>query len=153
MSKSRSFRSDPPPPGYSVDHSAGPLYRFQASLPRLPVPTLSSTASKYLESIRPHISPSAFSDAESATSAFLRSPLAAELQKRLEARAADPNMLNWLAAWWNDVAYMGYRDPVVVFVSYFYVHLDDTIKRDQADRAARLLKSILSFRELTESCV
>jgi len=158
MSKFRTLKTTPlakntpqVPPGYVEDPSAGPLYRYQESLPRLPVPTLSSTASKYLETVRPHLTPSDFSNTEAAVSAFLRSPLAPELQKRLEARAADPGVKNWLADWWNDTAYMGYRDPVVVFVSYYYVHLDEHVKRSQAERAARLLKAILSFRQLTES--
>lgn len=141
------------PPGYSVDHSAGPMLRFQASLPRLPVPTLSSTAHKYLESVRPHVTEAAYAETETAVKAFLASPHAAELQKRLESRAAEPDMKNWLSDWWNDAAYMGYRDPVVVFVSYFFVHIDDATRRTPAKRAAGLLKALLPFRALTESCV
>jgi carnitine O-acetyltransferase len=83
--------------------------------------------------------------------AFLASPLVAELQKRLEERAANPDIKNWLADWWNDVAYMAYRDPVVVNVSYFYVHLDDPLRRRASERAASLLKAMLAFREITES--
>jgi carnitine O-acetyltransferase len=92
------------------------MFRFQRSLPRLPVPTLSSTASRYLESAQPHLSASAFARTQAAVNAFLQSPQAAELQSRLNARAADPDITNWLADWWNDNAYMGYRDPVVAFV-------------------------------------
>jgi carnitine O-acetyltransferase len=160
MSKSRTFKSTRPakstneaPPGYSVDPSAPPMLRFQASLPRLPVPTLSSTAAKYLETVRPLLTPTAFSSTEAAVAEFLRSPLAAELQKRLQARAGDPEMKNWLADWWNEVAYLAYRDPVVVFVSYFFVHMDDKLRRNQVSRAAALVKAMLPFRELTESCV
>ncbi|KAJ7796195.1 hypothetical protein B0H14DRAFT_2916328 [Mycena olivaceomarginata] len=60
-----------------------------------------------------------------------------------EARAADPGTLSWLSEWWNDAAYMGYRDPVVVFVSYFYIHVDDPRRS--------LLKAMLPFRTLTET--
>ena len=160
MSKSRTLSTTNPrksasdvPTGYSVDPSAGPMLRFQASLPHLPVPTLSSTAAKYLETVRPHLTPSAFAATEATVSAFLRSPIAAELQQRLQARAGQPEIKNWLADWWNDVAYMAYRDPVVVFVSYFFVHLDDKLRRNQASRAAALIKAMLPFREMTESCV
>ena len=48
---------------------------------------------------------------------------------------------------------MGYRDPVVVFVSYFFVHVDDRLRRDPAKRAASLIKAMLPFRELTERYV
>ncbi|KAF8919060.1 acyltransferase ChoActase COT CPT [Mucidula mucida] len=138
-------------PGYVADPAAPPMLRFQASLPRLPVPTLASTASKYLESVRPLVTPDAFKQTESAVKDFLASPLTAELQRRLEARAADPNNKSWLSDWWNEAAYMGYRDPVVVFVSYFYVHLDDRLRRTSSKRASALVKSMLAFRQLTES--
>jgi carnitine O-acetyltransferase len=133
-----------------VDSSAGPMLRFQASLPRLPVPTLSSTASKYLESVRPHLTSSEFSSTQSVVKEFLESGQAAELQKRLEARAADPSMKNWLADWWNDAAYMAYRDPVVVYVSYYYVHIEDKWRRTASKKAVGLIKAMLSFRELVE---
>jgi carnitine O-acetyltransferase len=116
------------------------------------VPSLSSTATKYLESVRPHVDDAAFAKTEAAVNEFVASAQGAELQKRLEARAAEPGTKNWLSEWWNDAAYMGYRDPVVVFVSYFYVHLDDKLRRD-ATRAASLIKAMMSFREITERYV
>lgn len=141
------------PPGYVADPNAPPMLRFQASLPHLPVPTLSSTASKYLETVRPHLSDAEYQITSSTVSKFVESPLAAELQKRLQARAADPEIKNWLSDWWNDAAYMGYRDSVVVNVSYYYVHVLDKRRRDAPKRAASLIKAILPFREMTESCV
>lgn len=157
MPQKRSFQASPaskaetPPKGYAIDPAAGPMLRYQDSLPRLPVPTLSSTASKYLESVRPHLSDSAFSTTKTAVQSFLESSHASELQKRLQARAADPEVKSWLADWWNEAAYLGYRDPVVVFVSYYFVHLDDKRRRDPAKRASALIKALLPFRELTET--
>lgn len=155
---SRSITSSAPrrsqhhgPEGYVVDPSAGNMLRFQASLPRLPVPSLTSTVHKYLETAKPHLTEAEYAATEARASAFLGSQQAAELQRRLEARAAEPGIKNWLADWWNEVAYMGYRDPVVVYVSYFYVHLDDPRKRDPVKRAATLVKAMLLFRRLVES--
>ncbi|PPQ86322.1 hypothetical protein CVT25_005622 [Psilocybe cyanescens] len=139
------------PPGYSVDSSAPPMLRYQASLPRLPVPTLESTCAKYLETAQPLLTKEEYTKTKSAVSSFLSSPLASELQKRLKDRAAAPETLSWLSDWWNEAAYMGYRDPVVVYVSYFFVHLDDRTRRDPAKRAASLIKAMLPFRELVES--
>lgn len=158
MSKPKSFKSSAPkksevPPGYAVDPSQGPMLRFQASLPKLPVPTLSSTGSKYLETVRPHLSDAEFATTQSTVNDFLKSGQAAELQKRLEARAAEPGLTNWLSDWWNDAAYMGYRDPVVVNVSYYYVHVQDKRRRDAPKRAASLVKAMLPFREMVERCV
>ncbi|KAF7299596.1 Carnitine acetyl transferase [Mycena chlorophos] len=149
--RKNSTAAEVPPKGYAIDPSAGPMLRFQASLPKLPVPALGSTAKKYLDSAKPHLTPAEFAQTEAAVNAFVGSPLAAELQKRLQARAAEPGRESWLSEWWNDVAYMGYRDPVVVFVSYFYVHVNDKLRTKQAERAAALIKAMLPFRQMVES--
>jgi carnitine O-acetyltransferase len=132
------------------DNTVGPMYRFETSLPYLPVPTLQSISLKYLESVKPLVSPEAYEKTKSVVTEFIASPQAAELQRRLEARAEEPGRQNWLAEWWNEAAYMGYRDPVVVFVSYFYVHLQDKVQQTQARKAAELLRALMPFRELVE---
>jgi carnitine O-acetyltransferase len=157
-----------PPEGYEVDPTQGPMLRYQASLPHLPVPPLASTLSKYLETLRPHLSPAEYARSESIVRAFGASRQAEELQRRLEAqaRAAGSDegvvVVNWLADWWNETAYMAFREPVVVNVSYFYVHAPDGPDADEAigdapapapKRAARLLKAMLPFRTLVETCV
>ncbi|KAH8998487.1 acyltransferase ChoActase COT CPT [Lactarius akahatsu] len=139
------------PEGYKVDPKQGPMLRYQASLPHLPVPALSSTLAKYLESIRPHLTPAEYARSEAAVREFGASPRAAELQKRLEARAAEPGTVNWIADWWNDAAYMAYRDPVVVNVSYFFIHMADPAIQDAPKRAATLIKAMLPFRTLVET--
>jgi carnitine O-acetyltransferase len=142
------------PEGYKADPNQGVMLRYQASLPHLPVPPLASTLAKYLETIRPHLTPSEYAHSESTVRAFGALAQAAELQRRLEARAAEPGgTVNWLADWWNETAYMAYRDPVVVNVSYFYVHVADAAMRDAPRRAATLLKAMLPFRTLVETCV
>ena len=154
---SRTFRVSAPtrsfdlPPGYVEDPSEPAMLRFEESLPRLPVPTLSSTGANYLETVKPHLTPTEFEHTQNVVKSFVQSDLGKKLQERLKARAADPDIKNWLADWWNDVAYMAYRDPVVVYVSYFYVHMDDLWRRDQVTRAASLVKAMLPFRAMVES--
>jgi carnitine O-acetyltransferase len=132
-----------------------PMLAQEANLPGLPIPTISSTANKYLESVKPHLTPSEFRTTSLAVEDFLSSPTVRRLQERLEARAkseAAQGRNSWLSEWWNDVAYMGYRDPVVVFVSYFYVHVASTQQGiGRSRRAAELLKALLVFRQLVES--
>ncbi|RPD62238.1 acyltransferase ChoActase/COT/CPT [Lentinus tigrinus ALCF2SS1-7] len=156
MSKPRTLKTSAPrksevPPGYVADPSKGPMLRYEASLPKLPVPTLSSTAAKYLETVEPHVTKEQFAKTQAAVQKFLDSEQSKVLQERLQQRAAQPGVANWLAEWWNEAAYMGYRDPVVVYVSYFYVHVDDKTRPSQAKRAAQLLKAVLPFRALVES--
>ena len=155
MSKPRSLKTSAPrksevPPGYVADMSKGPMLRYEASLPHLPVPAIESTAAKYLETVQPHLTKEQFAKTQAAVQAFAGSEQAKVLQERLKDRAAQPGVASWLADWWNDVAYMGYRDPVVVFVSYYYVHCDDKTRPGQAKRAAELLKAMLPFRAMVQ---
>jgi hypothetical protein len=76
-------------------------HHFQASLPHLLIPSLTSTGTKYLESIRPHLSNAKFKSTKAIIHTFITSPQFAQLQHQ-------PGMQNWLADWWNGAAYMGY---------------------------------------------
>src|SRR5438045_3506555 len=97
--------------GYREDLSKDPMLRFQDSLPRLPVPTLQETAERYLKSVHPLLSQSEFQNTQKAVEEFLQpGGRGEELQKRLVARREDPNIKNWIIEWWNDTAYLSYRD-------------------------------------------
>ncbi|KAG5653662.1 hypothetical protein H0H81_011622 [Sphagnurus paluster] len=135
---------------YIADSNATPMLRYQASLPSLPVPPLASTLAKYVESVQPLLTPAQLAHTKKTADEFLASPFAATLQQRLEARAAEVGD-NWLSSWWNDAAYMGYRDPVVVFVSYFFVHTASRERTSGPAAAAQLIKAMLPFRTMVES--
>ncbi|KAH0534030.1 hypothetical protein FGG08_007365 [Glutinoglossum americanum] len=135
------------PPGYKEDKSKGPMLRFQDSLPKLPVPTLEETTTRYLKSVHPLLNKSEFEGAQKAVAEFVRPGGPGEtLQKRLIARREDPKIKNWVIEWWNDTAYLTYRDPVVPYVSYFYSHRDDRRRRNPAKRAAALTTAALEFK-------
>lgn len=77
------------------------MLRFEDSLPRLPVPTLEETAKRYLTSVHPLLSASEYQQTKKAVEDFVApNGKGVELQKRLQARAADPNVHNWLYDWW-----------------------------------------------------
>ena len=124
------------------------MLRFEDSLPRLPVPSLEETSQRYLKAVHPLLSKSQFENTKRAVAEFI-SPTGKghELQRRLEARRKDPKHKNWLHEWWNDTAYLSYRDPVVPYVSYFYSHRDDKRRRDPATRAAALTTAVLEFKK------
>ena len=124
------------------------MLRFEDSLPRLPVPTLEETAKKYLKSVHPLLSATEYAYTEKAVKEFTATDgLGPTLQKRLEERRDDPEVKNWLSAWWNQAAYLGYRDPIVPYVSYFYSHRDDRKRRDPAKRAAAIATASLEFKK------
>lgn len=138
-------------PGYVEDKSKGPMLRFQESLPRLPVPTLEETSARYLKSLRPLLSPAEWEQSAKAVSDFVKPGGAGpRLQEKLIARREDPKHKNWIYEWWNDAAYLSYRDPVVPYVSYFYSHRDDRKRRDPAKRAAAITTGALSFKKMVD---
>lgn len=129
-----------------------PLYASQATLPHLPVPTLSSTFNKYLETIAPLQSTDQHSKSTELVKSFLSSELASTLQGRVEKRAGERD--SWLSEWWNETAYMGYRGRIVPNVSYFYVHTRGCGKGEkQEERAAELVRATVEFKKLTDRSV
>ncbi|KIY00362.1 uncharacterized protein Z520_04047 [Fonsecaea multimorphosa CBS 102226] len=132
---------------YREDLSKGPMLRFEESLPRLPVPSLEETSARYLKSLHPLLSKEEYAASEKAVAA-LNKPggIGQKLQERLIAKAQDPNVKNWIIDWWNEAAYLGYRDPVVPYVSYFYSFRDDRRRRNPAKRAAAITTAALEFK-------
>jgi carnitine O-acetyltransferase len=135
-------------PGYVEDLSKGKMLRFQDSLPKLPVPTLEETAARYLKSVEPITTPTEFAKTKAAVEEFVRPGGVGEaLQKKLVAKREDANTKNWMIDWWNFYAYLGYRDPVVPYVSYFYSYKDDKRYTSPAKRAAVISAAALEFRK------
>lgn len=123
------------------------MLRFQDSLPRLPVPALDDTAKRYLKSLHPLLSESEFDHSRKAVAEFIKpGGVGNKLQEKLVALREDPNTKNWIYDWWNDAAYLSYREPVIPYVSYFYSHRDDRRRRDPAKRAAAITTAVLDFK-------
>ncbi|KAI1102165.1 acyltransferase ChoActase/COT/CPT [Jackrogersella minutella] len=140
------------PAGYVEDKSKGATLRFQDSLPRLPVPTLEETTARYVKSLHPLLSPAEFSASKQAVDEFVKpGGVGQKLQEKLIARREKPEIRNWLYEWWNDAAYLAYRDPVVPYVSYFYSHRDDRRRRNPAKRAAALSTAALEFKKQVDN--
>ena len=142
-----------PIPEYKEDHAKGAMLRYEESLPHLPIPTLEETAQRYLKSVHPLLSQTEYEHTQKAVEAFIApGSIGHTLQKRLNERREDPNIRNWLSEWWNHAAYLGYRDPIVPYVSYFYSHRDDRRRRDPAKRAAAISTATLEFKRQVDEC-
>ncbi len=128
------------------------MLRFEESLPKLPVPTLEETATRYLKSVHPLLSTSEFESTTKAVQEFIKpGGIGSKLQEKLISRREDPKHKNWIYEWWNDAAYLSYRDPVVPYVSYFYSHRDDRRRRDPSKRAAAITTAALEFKKQVDS--
>jgi carnitine O-acetyltransferase len=135
-------------------HSHPSLYQYQESLPALPVPPLAQTLQLYKESIKPFYpngeNDDSFKKYAAIIDEFQSSSEGQKLQQKLEAFAVDKR--NWLSEFWDNYAYLDYRDPVSPFVSYFFSHkdLNTTVGKDQSLKAAALTFNILKFMESIE---
>ena len=90
----------------------GPTFAAQSSLPILPVPELGDTLAKLKETLRPIAWDDAEYDAVVRKVDEFGATAGPELQRRLVARAQEKE--HWLEEWWDDLAYMGYRDSVSI---------------------------------------
>lgn len=130
------------------DHVGGPLYEQQATLPRLPVPTIPQT----MDRLVPTVAPLAETPQELAAfqAAVAKFPSQAQtLQERLLHRYdANPDS-SWLQHWWNTAGYLQVRDSVVINVSYYFGFSDTT--QSQYDRASSLLQASMDYRNLIVS--
>ncbi|WPG97867.1 Hypothetical protein R9X50_00064900 [Acrodontium crateriforme] len=140
------------PAGYKEDLSKGAMLRYEDSLPKLPVPTLEETGARYLKSVHPLLNANEYAKTKAAVEDFIApGSFGRKLQERLEARRNDPKVANWIAEWWDQAAYLAYRDPIVPYVSYFYSHRDDRKRRDPAKRAAAISFAALEFKRLVDT--
>ncbi|KAI8609540.1 carnitine acetyl transferase [Chytriomyces sp. MP71] len=129
--------------------TSGKLYRHQESLPRLPIPDLAETCTTYLKTVRPLVNDAEYEKTVAAVNELLKpGGVGEELQRRLIEQDKNKST-SWLIDWWNSYAYMGYRDPVCVYVNYFFCFVDN--KRfigKPASRAAEIITAAMQFRKL-----
>ena len=83
------------------------------SLPKLPVPSLEDSCRRYLDSVAPLVDEATYRDVEAAATELLaEGGVGRRLQAALERKAEASD--NWLAEWWDDVAYLGAPDTVMI---------------------------------------
>ncbi|XP_013407004.1 peroxisomal carnitine O-octanoyltransferase-like [Lingula anatina] len=85
------------------------------SLPNLPIPPLEQTLKKYLDSVRPHLSPE-----ELRTTEFIVQEFGQGVGKELHRRLLDnaKHKRNWLEKWWEEYAYLRGRYPSSPIVNF-----------------------------------
>lgn len=100
----------------SLSNVAAPKFENNLKLPSLPVPKLSQSIEKYIKSVTPFLSESELNNTKRILKEFSsENGIGTKLQKLLVQKAQ--NSENWLADWWLNNAYLGYRDPVVIYSS------------------------------------
>ena len=102
-----------------------PLYRHQASLPRLPVPNIADTLERFLPTALPLAeTPEEATALQACVASFAQE--ASHLQERLQQRSTEYSTnSSWLQHWWNTWGYLDVRDRSPINVSYFFQLQDD----------------------------
>ncbi|XP_063902174.1 carnitine O-acetyltransferase-like isoform X2 [Zophobas morio] len=121
-------------------------------LPHLPVPKLEQTVEKYLKSVEPFLNETELNHTKKLLTQFQsESGLGPKLQKLLVEKAQETD--SWLVDWWLNVAYLGYRDPVVVYSSpgLAFPCQSFSSQEDRLDYTAKLISGALSYKTLIDS--
>ncbi|KAG8985626.1 Carnitine O-acetyltransferase mitochondrial, partial [Tulasnella sp. 427] len=118
----------------------------QANLPKLPLPELETTLSTLRQSVKSlSWNEDEIKTVEKKIREFEKAgALGRALHKRLVARRDDVNIRHWLEDFWDNSAYLKYRDSVMINVSYYFCfeqanHLPHT----PVSRAAYLIRAAL----------
>lgn len=122
------------------------------NLPHLPVPKLQQTLEKYIKTVEPHLAPKELERTKSIIKDF-ENGIGRKLQELLILKAKDTE--NWLAEWWLNVAYLEYRDPVVVYSSpglvFPFQHFEN--ESDRLLYTAKLILAAVDYKLLIDRFV
>ncbi|XP_015980819.1 carnitine O-palmitoyltransferase 1, muscle isoform [Rousettus aegyptiacus] len=109
------------------------LYSFQTSLPKLPVPSVSDTIRRYLESVRPLLDDKEYHHKEALAKDF-QNKMAPRLQKYLILKSWWAT--NYVSDWWEEYIYLRGRTPIMVNSNYYV--MDFVLIKNTELQAARL---------------
>lgn len=119
----------------------------QKDLKKLPVAPLDQTLSRFQKTIPQFLSQDEWQTSQKVVADFGRpGGIGERLQALLEAKAQTTN--NWLADWWLDCAYLGFRGTVVVWSSPGFVWPEQEFagETDQLEYAAKVVGGLLDFK-------
>ncbi|KAK5642774.1 hypothetical protein RI129_008941 [Pyrocoelia pectoralis] len=124
------------------------LYSFQGSLPRLPLPSLHDTMTRYLRSARPLLDDENYNRMVKLAADF-ENGIGIKLQRYLWLKSWWST--NYVSDWWEDYVYLRGRSPLMINSNFYGI---DAIlmqpTKIQAARAASAINSCLHYRRLVE---
>ncbi|XP_038857237.1 carnitine O-palmitoyltransferase 1, liver isoform-like isoform X1 [Salvelinus namaycush] len=124
------------------------LYSFQTSLPRLPVPSVDDTITRYLESVRPLLDDEQYNQMEVVANDFKKDQ-APKLQKYLILKSWWAT--NYVSDWWEEYIYLRGRSPIMVNSNFYAMDLlYVTPTHRQAARAGNVVHAMLQYRRKLE---
>eukprot|EP00760_Papus_ankaliazontas_P017187 PhM_4_TR17059/c0_g1_i1/m.90367/K08765/CPT1A; carnitine O-palmitoyltransferase 1, liver isoform len=114
------------------------MLNFQNCLPTLPLPKLDTTIARYLESVKPLMSPAEYDATVDLAQQFLAKE-GPTLQRYLTLKSLYST--NYITDWWVDIAYLRGRDNIAINSNYFCIaRLRPPPTSRQASRAAVMIQ-------------
>ncbi|KAH9600540.1 Choline/carnitine acyltransferase domain [Trypanosoma melophagium] len=126
-----------------LDTSVIPTRHLQRSLFRLPIPKLASTCSRYLDSVKPLVSPKQFDETEKIVKGF-EACEGAKLQDELVRTDKANKHTSYISADWFDL-YLSDRTPLPINYNPCLITRRDTDKTDMLTRATFWITSSVAF--------
>lgn len=99
----------------SKPETAQKSFSYQQKLPSLPVPDLHQTLERYLDSVKPHVSPEDYRKTEAIVREFEHGQ--GQLLHSLLVDRASQNR-NWLEEWWEKYIYLAPRYPIYPWINF-----------------------------------
>lgn len=124
------------------------LYSYQHAMPKLPLPPLNDTMTRYLRSVRPLLDDENYSRMEKLSKEF-KNGIGRKLQRYLFLKSWWSN--NYVTDWWEEFVYLRGRSPIMVNSNFYGT---DAIlihpTKIQAARAANVTNCAFLFRRLID---
>ncbi|XP_068415707.1 carnitine O-palmitoyltransferase 1, muscle isoform isoform X1 [Eschrichtius robustus] len=128
------------------------LYSFQTSLPKLPVPSVSATIHRYLESVKHLLDDKEYYRMETLAKEF-QEKTAPRLQKYLVLKSwwatnyLQPPTHPQVSDWWEEYVYLKGRTPLMVNSNYYVMDLVLVKNADvQAARLGNIVHAMIKYR-------
>ncbi|GIY62593.1 carnitine O-palmitoyltransferase 1, muscle isoform, partial [Caerostris extrusa] len=124
------------------------LYSYQSSLPRLPLPSLEDTMTRYLHTVRPLLDDEKYEKMKQMTVEF-QNGVGKKLQRYLWLKSWWSS--NYVTDWWEDYVYLSGRSPLLVYSNCYGLDYMPLPSTSQVARAANFIYAALTFRKLLNS--
>ncbi|KAF0711778.1 Aste57867_5036 [Aphanomyces stellatus] len=119
-------------------------YAFQSALPRMSVPPLKDTLTRYLKSIHPLVSDDEYKRIEGLVSDF-EANVGPNLQRYLVLKSwyAD----NYISDWWEKYVYLKGRSSIMIGSNYYVLPARYIPTTHQLARAAGVVRQLMEFKQ------
>lgn len=127
------------------------LWELQSTLPSLPVPELNKTLARYLDSVKPLLTPEEFEKTKQAVDQFKGPGGVGEKLQAALIKRAETEPTSWLLEWWENLIYLKGRMPLTLFSNWYGLDRVDPLLRSQVARAANLVNGLMTFKNMLDT--